>query len=148
MKHLKMTTSGKIPVKAAYCVVDSYNALAENVGNVLEEMHEMNTHTVVFMSRPEEYKEQWKANKAVYRLLVALSPSKVYCTGQRGVGLAVAAIAPLMGIETEVVYNGSYKLASYGEEFVEAGKEACYAAILTQHTIFKASLGDSNAIYS
>ena len=148
MKHLKMTTSGKIPVKAAYCVVDTHEALAENVGHVLEEMHETKSSTVVFMSRPEEYKDQWAANKSVYRMLQALSPSKVYCTGQRGIGLAVAAIAPLMGIETEVVYNGSYKLASYGEEFVEAGKEACYAAILTQHIIFKASLGDNNAIYS
>lgn len=141
MKHLKMTTSGKLPVKAAYCVADSYTGLEYTIDRLIEEMNEMKTSNIVFMSRPDEYKNQWKANKAVYSLLEKIKPERVYCTGQRGIGLAVAAVAPLISIDTEVVYNGSYKLASYGEEFVEAGKEACYAAILTQHVIFKASLG-------
>ena len=140
MKHLKMTTSGKLPVKAAYCVVDSYTGLEHTIDRLIEEMNEMKTSDIVFMSRADDFKNQYNSNKAVYSLLKQLSPSKVYCTGQRGVGLAVAAVAPLLGIETEVVYNGSYKMASYGEEFVEAGKEVCYAAILTQHIIFKASL--------
>lgn len=99
------------------------------------------SRSLVFMSNIEDFKYQWKANKNVYDFLKSVNPEHVICSGQRGVGLAVASIAPLLNILTDVVYNGGYYMASHDGQFIKVGQDNCYATILSQHFIFKAYLG-------
>jgi hypothetical protein len=141
IRNLRLFSNKVIPQDSLFVVCESYKELEDSVEETISTMKHSDSHSLVFMSNIEDFKYQWEANQAVYKFLKAVKPEHVMCSGQRGVGLAVASVAPLLDILTDVVYNGGYYVASHDGQFIEVGYDNCYATILSQYFIFKASLG-------
>lgn len=141
IRNLRLFNEKIIPQESLFIICESSDELKENVEETKATMKASGSRSLVFMSNIEDFKHQWKANKNVYSFLKSVNPEHVICSGQRGVGLAVASIAPLLNILTDVVYTGGYYMASHDGQYVEVGQDNCYATILAQHFIFKASLG-------